>query len=352
MKRSHFVVCIGIAVLGASIFNYSQWGMGDRSDSPLDTSVLKPADSSPVAAHNPVSVSPGTLPSESDASLPALPRDDRVADIDVDGAVRVDMNGNLVLDRDLRRFMDFFIGLAPDRRYEEAMRQRMQAVMTNNGIPFAIQQEVLEILEHYLAYREAATAMEQHGSLDSTNIQATFDALYSLRREHLGADVAEGFYGQEEHRLRLMLDRQRILADDSMSEAERDRALAQLNQLLPDHVRETRETSETVVSMVQKVQKLRASGASEAEVRALRLQHYGAEATARLEGLDQQRQRWQARVNDYEQRKQQVLQSEGLAQKEREEALEALRQEIFQEEHERRRIRALDNTSGSSGLST
>src|SRR5690554_2396071 len=38
-------------------------------------------------------------------NLPALPRDERVSDIEVAGQVRVDMNGHRVLDRTLRRYL-------------------------------------------------------------------------------------------------------------------------------------------------------------------------------------------------------------------------------------------------------
>ncbi|WP_372966432.1 lipase secretion chaperone [Marinobacter sp.] len=349
MKKSYLAGLVGISLFIAFASMYSFWWGGAARTGSDALSINLPSDEKPVVTVSGGGVRLGALPSESSTALPPLPRDERVADIEVDGAVRIDMNGNLVLDRDLRRFMDFFIGLAPDRRYEGALKQRMQAVMESDAIPSGIQAEVLVILDDYLAYREAAAALEQQGDPDPADIQAVFDVIYSMRREYLGPDVAEGFFGQEERRLRMTLDRQRILADDTLSESEKALALAQVDQMLPAHARQAKEVSETVVSMVQEVQRLRASGASEAEVRALRMEKYGAEATGRLELLDQKRQQWQRRVASYEQRKLQLLQAGGLAPDDRERALEALRAEIFQEEHERRRIRALDKASGSAG---
>ncbi|MBJ6137712.1 lipase secretion chaperone [Marinobacter litoralis] len=345
MSKRYIVVCFGVLLFVVSCTGLFYWYADtELSETPRAASAAQ----NPFSARHPQnSVSPFNS-SDQALALPALPRDERVADIQIDGAVRVDMNGNLVLDRHLRRFMDFFIGLAPGPEHEPAMKLRMQAVMEKNGVPSAVQAEVLGILDQYLAYREASEQIELQSVSGSEDIYAAFDAVHRMRRKYLGSDVAEGFYGAEERRLRLALDRQRVMADENLSANEKKRALAQIDQQLPEHVRKSKETSRTVVSTVQRVQQLRQSGASEVEVRALRLQRYGAEATARLEGLDMKRQQWQKRVADYQRRKQVVMQSEGLAPQDRSEALQLLRESMF-EEHELRRIRALDKMAETSG---
>ncbi|HBM50055.1 MAG TPA: lipase chaperone, partial [Marinobacter sp.] len=183
-----------------------------------------------------------------------------------------------------------------------------------------------------------------HHSVD--DVRQALGQIHDLRREHLGPDVAEGFFGEEERRLQVMLDRQKILSDESLTASERDRALAQLDQLLPEYSRELRRRSRTVVETAMQVQQLREQGASEAEVRELRLQAYGAEATERLARLDQQRNQWQNRLGEYRQQKALIDNNEGLAPADRQAAVEALRERIFTEEHERRRIRALERTAG------
>ncbi len=345
MSKRYIFVCFGVLLFvaaGTGLFYWYadvEFGKGARKTS---------VDQNPfVDGHARSAASPLKSPDQSQ-QLPALPRDERVDDIEIDGAVRLDMNGNLVLDRQLRRFLDFFIGLAPGRKHEPAMTLRMRAEMEANGVPTSVQQEVLDILAQYLAYREAAEEMELRSEPYSMDIFAAFEAVYHLRREYLGPDVAEGFYGLEESRLRLALERQRVMSDDRLSDSEKSTALAQLDQKLPEHVRKSKETSQAVVSTVQRVKALRQSGASEAEVRALRLQQYGPEATARLEQVDRERQQWQQRLADYQRRKQAVIQSEGLAPQDRSEALQLLRESMF-EGHELRRINALDKIAETSG---
>ena len=277
---------------------------------------------------------------------PALPRDERVSDIEVDGQVRLDMNGNLVLDRQLRRYLDFFIGLTGGASHYETLKARLASELKAQDLPPEIQRQVLAILDDYLSYRKAAEAMasNEHHSVD--DVRQALGQIHDLRREHLGPDVAEGFFGEEERRLQVMLDRQKILSDESLTASERDRALAQLDQLLPEYSRELRRRSRTVVETAMQVQQLREQGASEAEVRELRLQAYGAEATERLARLDQQRNQWQNRLGEYRQQKALIDNNEGLAPADRQAAVEALRERIFTEEHERRRIRALERTAG------
>jgi len=275
-------------------------------------------------------------------TVPPLPRDERISDIDVDGSVRVDMNGNLVLDPSLRRFLDFYIGLTGDQTHAEALRQRLAAEMRQRGISAQVQLEVLEILDNYLAYRGAAEALAVRRSGNVEDLQAVLDELQDLRRKHLGPDVAEGFFGAEEARLRLMLDRQRVLADERLSSQEREQALAHIDQLLPDYSVQNRRRSEAVVSTSLKVSEMREQGASEEEVLAVRLEAYGPEAAGRLSRLDEQRTQWQSRVAEYRRQKALIDQGGGLAAEDRQAEVEALRLRMFEAEHERRRISALD----------
>lgn len=345
MSKRYIVVCFGVLLFIVSCTGFFYWYADAGFSEGVPTASV---DQDPFVAEY-VGRAVSALKEQDKAQeLPALPRDERVSDVEVDGAVRLDMNRNLVLDRQLRRFLDFFIGLAPEREQEPAMKHRVQAVMEAKGVPGSVQREVLDILDQYLAYREASEEMDLQTEPGSMDIVAAFETVYQLRREYLGPDVAEGFYGAEERRLRLALDRQRVMSDERLSAAEKSRALVQIDQSLPEHVRKSKETSQAVVSTVQQVQALRQSGANEAEIRELRLRQYGAEATARLEKVDRDQRQWRERLTDYQRRKQAVMQSEGLAPQDRSEALKLLRESMF-EGHELRRIRALDKIAETAG---
>lgn len=340
VRKKVVFFALGIAGAGfvgwwvsGSAGNGSPIGLPESAARPVGDSVVISGDGS--FAHSP----------DKPMTVPALPRDERVRDIEVDGSIRLDMNGNLILDPALRRYLDFYIGLTGDARHAEALKRRLIAEMRLRNLPAQVQQEVLEILDNYLAYLGAAEALAARQEGDVQDLQVTLDKLHDLRRRHLGPDVADGFFGDEEARLRLMLDRQRILADDSINAKERERALLQIDQLLPDYAVETRRRSETVVSTSLKVMEMRRQGVPEEEVRALRLEAYGPEATERLSRLDEQRSRWQKRVAEYQRQRERIDQSSGLAADDRQAELEALQSRMFENEHELRRIRAIERAS-------
>lgn len=90
-----------------------------------------------------------------------------------------------------------------------------------------------------------------------------------------------------------------------------------------------------------KYQKL-AEGIDDAQVLdALRTEVFGLEAAARLKALDQKRAQWQQRLQQYYCAKQQILQSNGIVEEDKQSQVDALQQRLFQGP-EITRVRALD----------
>ncbi|TBW57633.1 hypothetical protein EZI54_06220 [Marinobacter halodurans] len=289
---------------------------------------------------------PAPTSAELKDALLDLPLGHTVTDIDIDGNVRIDMNGNLIYDEDLRRFLDFFIGLTKSPEDEAAMREAMAMVMDRRGVPRPVQAEVFGILENYLAYLGAAdTLMSENGALQ-THMKAVFDELYSLRRRHLGQDVAEGFFGAEEARLRAMFARQQVLASQSVSDVEREQALAAIDQNLPESAREVARRSHRIVNVRHQVQDMREQGATDQEVFAVRAASFGVEGAERLAKLDEERERWQEQLQRYRRQKARIDAQSQLSDAARQEAIEQLRREYFSEQ-EQKRVSILDRIDAS-----
>ncbi len=300
---------------------------------------LKPPSSTPATTNDPESG--GT-------DVRELPLADTVEGIAIDGAIRVDMNGNLVFDRDLRRFMDFFIGLTRSPEDEAAMRDRMRQAMKAKDVPEAIRQDVIDALNRYLAYREAAANLESRvGDARPERMKAVLKELKQLRRSHLGEAMAEGFFGREQRRLENQLARQRVQNNPDLSAAEKRQRLRALEDNLPAHVQRVRERSRTYTNLHRETQRMRENGATEAEIHALRTRELGAEAANRLAELDDQRAQWQRRFRQYQRRKQAIQNNDNLTAADRREAVEQLRAEHFDSQAERRRARALSRIDGS-----
>lgn len=268
-----------------------------------------------------------------------LPMESTVEGLDVDGGIRLDHNGNLVLDRHLRRFLDFFIGLTQSREDEPALKRRIQALMVREGVPEAVREQVQGILADYLDYREAA---EQLASQEEQDLEQAFDRLYSLRRDWLGPDVARGFFAEDEARIQRALDRHRIMSDKHLSEQERERALLQLEQSLPESSRERLQQSRRLHEVSQRVAEMRQQGAGEEAIRQLRARELGPEAAERLARVDARRQQWQQKLSRYQAQREQIESAQGLSPEDRQQAIRELRQKHFKTDYERRRARALE----------
>lgn len=271
-----------------------------------------------------------------------LPLDETVEGVAIDGAIRVDMNGNLVFDRDLRRFMDFFIGLTRSPEDEAAMRDRMRQAMAEQEVPEAIRDDVMDALERYLDYREAAGKLETRmGEVTPEQTRHVLNQLKQLRRSHLGEAMAEGFFGREQQRIENQLARQRIENNPDLSAEEKRERMRDLEEKLPEHVQQVRERSRTYTSLREKTRRMREEGASDAEIHALRSRELGAEAADQLAELDEARSRWQRRLERYQREKERIRTNDSLTEADRRQALERLRSEHFDSEAERRRARAL-----------
>jgi len=109
-------------------------------------------------------------------------------------------------------------------------------------------------------------------------------------------------------------------------------------------MREARDRMRAPVEVAQQVEAWRAQGASEAEVRRLREQTFGSAAADRLEQLDRDRAAWDKRYADW-QAERRVIEQSGLAQEDRQRALEDAMARRFSEQ-EQRRVQALDRIGG------
>lgn len=303
-----------------------------------------PAAASPTSAGNGPSSHKAPVQSKRERA-DSLPLAHTTSDVAIDGAIHVDADGNLIYNRDLRRFLDFFIGMTRSPDHEPAMRARMETVMKRKGVPARIQTDVLRALDSYLAYRSAVESLSQlPGAADADSLEL-FRRLKTLRRNHLGREMAEGFFGADEVLIENRLKRRRIMNNERLSKLDKQQIIQELESELPAHVREVRQQSRTLNNLHSRVRELRQDGASEERIRELRTSEVGAKAADRLARLDRERRKWREKLAVYQERKSAIEANKGLTRQDREAAIEALREQYFDSEHARRRARALSQLS-------
>lgn len=269
----------------------------------------------------------------------------------VDGAVKTDEQGNLIIDRELRRLFDYFLLATESDPLEKAV-ERLKKYLQDAVEQPALDQ-VMTVLDQYLAYKVRLVELEegmqlanvQGGGVSAAKMAQHLEDVAQLRRETLPPEVVEAFFGREESHNRYLLSRFQIMSNTALSDAQKAEQLALLSGSLPPGTREALEKPYFHTRLSEQTELMRSSGADESEVRQLRMATVGAEATERLEALDTRRKQWSDRLERYRTERKQILENKGISEVDRQQALEALISRSFAED-ERMRVRALDRISG------
>lgn len=226
------------------------------------------------------------------ASLPPLPAS--LAGTALDGGFVVDAHGRLVVTRDALDLFDYYLAASGEEPLATIRARIAREIETR--LPPDARPAAFDLLERYLAYREALRALHRDEGLAELALELRFQRIRELRREHFAAHEREALFAAEEERWRIDLERRRVAMDPDLSSDERAQRLAALDAELPREVREARETTLAALRLREDEAALRARGASDAEIHALRERRFGADAAARLAALDRQRAHWDERV--------------------------------------------------------
>ena len=275
---------------------------------------------------------PATLRSPSDP-LKTLPASFRGTA--VDGVFRLDADGNLLISEDIRRIFDYFlaaVGEEPLRASVDRLRAYIAA-----QLPADAREHALSLLNQYLDYKRELILLErdlpQIANLDALRQREV--AVQALRARIFDAETQQALFGREQAYNHFTLQRLSIVHDTRLDAAAKAAAVDQLRDSLPA------EMQDTVLPQLQndlrkQTAQLRASGANPAQIRQLRQQLVGGEATQRLEALDQQRQTWKKRIAQYSSDKAAIENNPGMSAIDKRVAISRLATENFTEREQLR----------------
>lgn len=265
----------------------------------------------------------------------------------VDGSFQVDGAGNLLITDDIRRIFDYFLSAYGEESLQDSVK-RLRAYIASQ-LPQPGQEQAQALLTQYLDYKRELVLLErdlpQMANLDALRGRET--AVQALRARLFTAEAHQAFFGSEEAYNQFTLQRLAIQHDDKLDAAAKGVAMDQLRAGLPEDLQES------VLPQLQselhvQTEQLRAQGASAEQVRALRQQLVGAEATTRLEALDQKRAGWKQRIAAFAASKAQIEGQNGLSDGDKQAAIQRLADEQFNETERLRLDAALEMAAGKS----
>lgn len=264
------------------------------------------------------------------SSQPSLPLPASVRGTEVDGQLGVDAAGNLLISSQIRHLFDYYLSMVGEENAADT-QQRIRDHLAQQLSQPALGQ-ALALLDNYLDYQQQLAELESRfpvtESLD--DLFAREQAVQRLRATLFDRETHAAFFAGEEIYNNFTLERLAIHRDSSLDEQQKALATETLRESLPEEMQQLL-VPQIHQDLRQQTQELLAAGADHGEIRQLRMQMLGPEATERLEALDQRRAQWQQRVASFNQERDAILDQSGLADVDRQAAVNALLEEQFTE---------------------
>ncbi|AOE84896.1 lipase secretion chaperone [Pseudomonas sp. TCU-HL1] len=334
MKK--FLLLLPIAFAGALAI-LLQWG---GKPAPAASSIAPPLPQ-PVNPTAQLATLPAGPP---DASRPASgllrpkAQPGSLAGTEVDGRFHLDAAGNLIISEDIRRIFDYFLSTQGEEPLASSVQRLRDFISEQLNAP--AEGQALALLEQYLDYKRQLVQLERGLPLlaDLTALRQREVAVQALRARVFSAEAHQAFFANEESYNAFTLQRLAIQRDSSLAPAAKAATIDQLRSNLPEAL-QTMVASQLQAELKVQVSALQAAGGSPEQVRQLRQQLVGAEATTRLESLDQQRLQWQQRLQAYLKEKAHIEASDGLSDSDKAAAINRLEEEGFNPQ-ERLRLQA------------
>jgi lipase chaperone LimK len=345
MKR-RFLVRIGILasllILALVIINRR----GPKMEA-LDAQAAAPAETEGSWAVRPDAppATPATAASSSQVAEAPAPHPS-LEGTDVNGGIRVDDKGRIILHRDVRRLFDYYLSLRgrmDNESIRALLRQHLEASQ-----PDPVVQQALALFDQYVALIDAeAKYAEEWTGRDlkvSEQVASVLEERRRLRREYLGDALSEAFYQDQEQYEAFQLERMKISTNPDLNEAEKKAALDAAESLLSPQQREIRKQTFAWLDIKQLArQPIESLDAESAD--AIR-QRFGDNALDRLAAVEQERQSWEQKREGWLAEKARLAARTDLSNDEKKAQLEAYGQTHL-DPSELRRMQALDTDSGA-----
>ncbi len=257
---------------------------------------------------------------------------------DVDGGLKLDANGHLLLAIDVKDFFDYFLSAVGEVTPEQAIAEIHSQLLER--LPSDAAKQAMRLLNDYLDYQKNMTELmakplipadQQDYAYFAKTMKESFDEVKMLRRQYMSPDAVEAFFGLEESFSEFSVKNIEIQADVSLSDSEKQQRKQALENKMPEQMRVTAEASRARIDLVTQAQTLINDGADSGSVRRLLESKFESPEVEHILGFYRQEQQWKGRLDSYLSRKQRLVQ-DGLSDTDQQKQLSRLRQEYFNED--------------------
>lgn len=276
-------------------------------------------------------------------ALPPLPRSLR----DTQHNVRLhsDAQGNLILSADILHLFEFYLTALSEEPLEVSLNRISRDLAAQ--LQGAALEQARDLLRRYLDFKIALgdlhnlpAIMDSQGRYALDAIQLRQQQVRALRQQHFSSSEYPVFFQEQDDYDTFMQQQLQLAENQALDAGQRQEAIAQLEQQLPESIRQAREEATRETRLYEQTERMKQQGASAEELFQLRAQVLGNEAAAALAQLDEQQAQWNKRLASYEQERAAIEQS-GLSPQDQKMAVARLIEQRFQPD-ERPQVEALE----------
>ncbi|CAH1586760.1 Lipase chaperone [Vibrio owensii] len=198
-----------------------------------------------------------------------------------------------------------------------------------------------ELFETYLAYKEALSKLEpfEGNSLSLMELEQLNNAILSMQSEFFTDEQIAQLFGEENRLRQLAIDKLAIretqLDADSQQQMLEENLASQ-----PEYIQQSERNNALVIELNQ------TSEMSAQEKYLARVDLVGEEGAERLHALDEQRASFNASLNDYLEKRAEIINNDFLGEEEKKTEIARLREQSF-EQNQWRRVEALERIHDS-----
>ena len=250
----------------------------------------------------------------------------------VDGKLEQDAEGNLIINRDLRHWIDFYLSATGEVSLEDliALMKREISLLDSPA-----KEQAMDILLSYLGYKTELSDYDEREALAIANMSTVeqvgsrIDWQKRLRREWLPTEAVDQFWQLDE-----LIDDQAyqkmVINSSELSDEEKAQQIEILESELPKEVTDFRQALTLSKDLMEQERELIEQGRGD-EIGKLRAEKVSPEAVKRLEAFDQQQAKWHSRVVDYRNQTQQIESMEGISNTRKQELINEYQEAHFDE---------------------
>lgn len=239
-------------------------------------------------------------------------------------------NGELILDVDTRSRLDILVGALPAAPTTYEIRAVETSALAR--LPPQAMQKASRLLDGYIRYLKAEADLQAgFASEGGGDTEQMLDKLAALRRQYLGTEAANAFFGEHEAQERYHTQLVRLEADGRLTAREKLARIEAMQRELPGTAAGLHgdlDTARATWTMEQGVSELRQQGASEDQVRQLRAQYVGADGAKNISEMEGQKLEWEQRQLAFSQQQEAIVRM-NLSEQQKQERMEALLSQIY-----------------------